>query len=61
MLERRPFLDLLTYGVLTLGVIIIAFPVYLTVVAATLSAEQVLAVPMSVLPGGIFWKISVQC
>ncbi len=54
MLERRPFLDLLTYGVLTLGVIIIAFPVYLTVVAATLSAEQVLAVPMSVLPGGHF-------
>ena len=54
MLERRPFLDLLTYGVLTLGVVIIAFPVYLTVVAATLSAEQVLAVPMSVLPGGHF-------
>lgn len=54
MLERRPFLDLLTYGVLTLGVIIIAFPVYLTVVAATLSAEQVLPVPMSVLPGGHF-------
>lgn len=54
MLERRPFLDLLTYGILTLGVVIIAFPVYLTVVAATLSAEQVLAVPMSVLPGGHF-------
>lgn len=54
MLERRPYLDLLTYTVLTLGVIIIAFPVYLTVVASTLSAEQVLSVPMPVLPGGHF-------
>lgn len=54
MLERRPYLDLLTYAVLTLGVIIIAFPVYLTVVASTLSAEQVLSVPMPVLPGGHF-------
>ncbi len=54
MFERRPFLDVLTYGVLTLGVLIIAFPVYLTVVASTLSAEQVLSVPMPVLPGGHF-------
>ncbi|WP_024872975.1 sn-glycerol-3-phosphate ABC transporter permease UgpE [Tolumonas lignilytica] len=54
MLERRPYLDLLTYTVLTLGVIIIAFPVYLTVVASTMSAEQILAVPMPVLPGGHF-------
>jgi len=54
MLERRPLLDVLTYVVLTFGVVIIAFPVYLTVVASTLSAEQVLSVPMPVLPGGHF-------
>ncbi|MDR3412434.1 MAG: sn-glycerol-3-phosphate ABC transporter permease UgpE [Formivibrio sp.] len=51
MVERRPLLDLLTWIVLTLGVVIIAFPVYVTFIASTLNAREVLQVPMTLLPG----------
>jgi sn-glycerol 3-phosphate transport system permease protein len=51
MVERRPFLDFITYIVLIFGVIIIAFPVYVTVIASTQSADELLKVPMSLLPG----------
>ena len=37
--------------VLVLGVATVAFPVYLTFVASTLSAQEVLDVPMRMLPG----------
>ena len=33
MIERRPFLDFLTHVVLILGVIIVAFPVYVVFIA----------------------------
>ena len=42
MVEKRPFLDFLTHAVLILGVAIIAFPVYVTFVASTITAEEVL-------------------
>ncbi len=51
MVERRPFLDFLTHLVLILGVLVVAFPVYLTFVASTLTAEQVLDAPMTLIPG----------
>jgi len=51
MVEKRPFLDFLTHAVLILGVAVIAFPVYVTFVASTITAEEVLAAPMSLLPG----------
>ena len=45
MVERRPLLTLLTHVGLVLGIIIIAFPLYVTFVAsaaaATTSAKQV--------------------
>jgi len=51
LVERRPWLDILSHAVLILGVIAIAFPVYVTFVASTLSLEQIMAAPMPLLPG----------
>ena len=52
MIERRPGLTFLAHFVLTVGVAIVAFPVYLTLVASTQSSEQIAtSVPMSLLPG----------
>lgn len=51
MIERRPFLDFLTHVVLILGVIVVAFPVYVVFVASSLTAEDVLQAPMTLIPG----------
>jgi sn-glycerol 3-phosphate transport system permease protein len=51
MVERRAWLDVLSHAVLIVGVIAIAFPVYVTFVASTLSLEQIMAAPMPLLPG----------
>ena len=52
MVENRPAATLLSHLVLVLGVIIVAFPVYITFVASTQTAEQIVQnVPMSLLPG----------
>ena len=51
MIERRPFLDFLTHVVLILGVVIVAFPVYVVFVASSLTTEQVLQAPMTLIPG----------
>ncbi|MCX7814729.1 MAG: sn-glycerol-3-phosphate ABC transporter permease UgpE [Tepidimonas ignava] len=52
MVERRPWLDALAHALLLLGVAVIAFPVYLTWVASTQSAEQIAtSAPLSLLPG----------
>ena len=52
MVENRPAATVLSHLVLVLGVLIVAFPVYLTFVASTQTAEQIVQnVPMSLLPG----------
>src|SRR5678815_1563171 len=51
MVENRPVLDFITHAVLILGVAIIALPVYVTFVASTITAEEVLAAPMPLVPG----------
>ena len=40
MIERRPILDAISHLVLVLGVIIVAFPIYVAFVASTQTAEQ---------------------
>ncbi len=54
MVERRPFLTFLTHAVLLVGVAIVAFPVYLTFVASTHTAEAIVQAPMPLLPGDQF-------
>ena len=57
MIERRPGLDLLSHLILLLGVGIVAFPLYLTFVASTQTAEQISrSIPMSMVPGSHFWE-----
>ncbi len=51
MVERRPTLGILAHVVLLLGVAIVAFPLYVTFVASTQTAEEILHAPMSLLPG----------
>ena len=51
MVERRPGLTVLSHAVLLLGVAAVAFPLYVTFVASTLSLEQIMSVPMPLLPG----------
>ena len=51
MVERRPTLGILAHVVLILGVAVVAFPLYVTFVASTQTAEQILQSPMSLVPG----------
>jgi sn-glycerol 3-phosphate transport system permease protein len=51
MVERRPGLDFLAHAVLVLGVIVIAFPIYIAVVASTHTMQEVVQAPMPLLPG----------
>ena len=51
MVERRGWFDVLTYAVLILGVVMVFLPVWVTLVASTQTADEVLSVPMSLWPG----------
>ena len=51
MVERRPWLDFLSHAILIIGVLIVAFPVYITFVASTHTADAVVQSPMPLLPG----------
>ena len=51
MVERRGWMQVLTYGVLLLGILLVFLPVWVTLVASTQTAEQIQAAPMSLLPG----------
>ena len=51
MVERRPLLTAFSHLVLILGVLVVAFPLYLTFVASTLSLDEIIHPPMSLLPG----------
>lgn len=51
MVERHPILDALSHLVLIIGVAVVAFPLYITLVAATHTADAIVQTPMPVLPG----------
>ncbi len=51
MVENRPWGDLLAHAILIAGVAIIAFPLYVTFVASTLTYDQIITVPMQLFPG----------
>ena len=51
MIERRPLLTVISHLVLILGVLIVAFPVYITFVASTQTADAIVQAPMPLLPG----------
>ena len=51
MVENRPWLTVLAHAILILGVCTVAFPLYITFVASTLTLDQIVQVPMPLLPG----------
>ena len=51
MIERRPGLTFLSHAVLILGISVVCFPLYLTFVASTQTAQEIIHAPMSLLPG----------
>ena len=51
MVERRPLLDVISHAVLIGGALIIAFPLYVAFIASTQTLEEVMQMPMSLLPG----------
>ena len=51
MVERRTTMDLLAHLILIIGVLIVAFPVYITFVASTHTATEMVQRPVPTLPG----------
>ena len=51
MVENRPWLTFMSHAVLILGALAVAFPLYVTFVASTLSLKEIMQVPMPLLPG----------
>jgi len=51
MVENRPWLTVLSHAVLILGAVLIVFPLYVTFVASTQTFEQIVSIPMSLVPG----------
>ncbi|WP_149588632.1 ABC transporter permease subunit [Tabrizicola flagellatus] len=55
MIERTPVLNLMTHLILGLGLAIILVPVWLAIVAATLTLQEVNTAPVELWPGDQFW------
>ena len=56
MVENRPWLTVVSHAVLIAGIAVIAFPLYVTFVASTLTLDQILQVPMPLVPGDRLWE-----
>ncbi len=56
MIENRPWVTFLSHAVLILGVAIIAFPIWITFVAATHDSVRMVQVPLPLLPGDQFFN-----
>jgi sn-glycerol 3-phosphate transport system permease protein len=56
MVENRPYRDFFAHAVLITGVLLVAFPLWVTFVASTLTFEQIVNVPMPLWPGEHFFE-----
>ena len=54
MVENRPYRDAFAHAVLVIGIVIVAFPLWITFVASTLTFDQIVTVPMPLWPGDQF-------
>src|SRR5580765_1869130 len=55
MVERRATLGILAHAIMILGMLTVAFPLYLPFVASTHTSQEIVQAPMPMLPGGHFW------
>ncbi|WP_297113370.1 sn-glycerol-3-phosphate ABC transporter permease UgpE [uncultured Devosia sp.] len=60
MVENRPWLTVLTHLVLICGVLMVAFPVYISIIAATHGPTALTSGRMPLLPGGELWNNVVE-
>ncbi|QLF68464.1 sn-glycerol-3-phosphate ABC transporter permease UgpE [Peteryoungia desertarenae] len=51
MIEKRPIANLIGHLILVIGIIIVAFPIYYTFIASSMSSQDIIRPPMSLLPG----------
>ena len=56
MVERSPYLNFLAHAVMWIGVLIVAFPLYLAFIASTHTAQEIVQAPMPLLPGSNMWE-----
>ncbi|GAA5101479.1 sn-glycerol-3-phosphate ABC transporter permease UgpE [Wohlfahrtiimonas larvae] len=56
MIENRPGLKFLSHMSLLIAVLLVCFPIYLAFVASTQTAQDVVNVPLSLIPGDQFWE-----
>ena len=56
MVENRPWLNVVSHAVLIAGILVISFPLYVTFVASTRSLDDILSVPMPLVPGDQLWE-----
>jgi sn-glycerol 3-phosphate transport system permease protein len=56
MVDRSRWLTFLSHTVMLLGVLVVAFPLYLALIASTHTAEAIVQVPMPLLPGSNMWE-----
>ncbi|MDO4591676.1 MAG: sn-glycerol-3-phosphate ABC transporter permease UgpE [Comamonadaceae bacterium] len=56
MVDRNPWLNILSHAVLIFGVAIVAFPLYLALIASTHTADAIVQSPMPLLPGAEMWE-----
>ena len=57
MIERRPVLTFVSHLILLVGVLVVAFPVYITFIGSTQTAQEVsTSNPLSLLPGSHFFE-----
>ena len=55
MVENRPVGDVVAHAILITGVAVVAFPLWFTFVASTLTFDQIVNVPMPITPGSHMW------
>jgi sn-glycerol 3-phosphate transport system permease protein len=60
MVENRPWLRAFQHLILVVGVLVVGFPLYVTFVASTLTLDQILQVPMPLIPGDQLWNNYAQ-
>jgi sn-glycerol 3-phosphate transport system permease protein len=60
MVENRPWLTFVSHAVLIAGIFVIAFPLYVTFVGSTLTLDEIVRVPMPLVPGEHFWQNYTQ-
>ena len=56
MVERSRLLKFIAHAVMLLGVLVVAFPLYLAFVASTHTAQDIVQAPMPLLPGSNFFE-----